>query len=721
MAFAASPAIFYSDLDSGPNTGGQNNKGAFVTIWGKNFGATRGSSYVSIGGGQADNYPVWSDTKISFQLGSNAATGNITVTASSGTSNGVFFTVRTGNIYFVSTSGDNGNNGSYTTPWRTWIKSASTIAAGDIVYGRGGNYTTSTDKSWVFSRGFELGTYPGNGGGTAGNPKAFVAYPGETPILYPIGVSTAIIQIYDGSYYTIAGLSLYNPSGNTDVTSILTSWNSDGNTDITHLRIVGNVCGKNYLGGYALGASIQIGNANNVYIAGNQVFNVGVGKQTHGIYLTPIITDTTVEYNTIYSVNNGHGIEVYGDFGYVFSNLIIRNNLVYNCGRSGIQVNAPSTCKIYNNIVYGNGIIDFAGINLRWGNASSIYEVYNNTLYNNGIYTADDGNRSGGGPYGQVYFNATCQSFIFRNNIIRSFSSNEVYFTRSSTSGTQTFSNNLYYGNGGKPSFDNGSSTLNTDPLFNNPTSDFNLQSSSPTINAGYDISGIVTRDYDGVTRPQGAGVDIGAYEYAVDSTPPAAVTDLGASSVTGSTVVLGWTAPGNDGNSGKAASYDIRYSTSPITNANWASATQVSGEPSPSSAGTIEIFTVSGLTTNITYYFALKTTDYAGNTSSISDIASAATSSTSSGGGGGGGGGGCFIATAVYGSTMAKEEQSLIIFRDKCLLKNKTGKKLVEIYYKISPPIATYIGKREWARQLMRIVLKPVVWIAKKMIEKRI
>ena len=42
LAYAASPVVFFSDLTSGPKTGGQNNKGAFVTIVGKNFGATQG-------------------------------------------------------------------------------------------------------------------------------------------------------------------------------------------------------------------------------------------------------------------------------------------------------------------------------------------------------------------------------------------------------------------------------------------------------------------------------------------------------------------------------------------------------------------------------------------------------------------------------------------------------------------------------------------------------
>ena len=65
----APPRIFFSDLESGPNIGGQNNRGVWVTIWGKGFGAERGSSTVTIGGGAAAEYPIWTDTKITFQLG----------------------------------------------------------------------------------------------------------------------------------------------------------------------------------------------------------------------------------------------------------------------------------------------------------------------------------------------------------------------------------------------------------------------------------------------------------------------------------------------------------------------------------------------------------------------------------------------------------------------------------------------------------------------------
>src|SRR6478752_3048759 len=88
-AQAAPPRIFFSDLESGPNTGGQNNNGVWVTIWGKGFGATQGTATVTVGGGAVATYPLWSDGKIIFQLGAAATTGSIMVNVPGvGSSNG---------------------------------------------------------------------------------------------------------------------------------------------------------------------------------------------------------------------------------------------------------------------------------------------------------------------------------------------------------------------------------------------------------------------------------------------------------------------------------------------------------------------------------------------------------------------------------------------------------------------------------------------------------
>ena len=116
--------------------------------------------------------------------------------------------------------------------------------------------------------------------------------------------------------------------------------------------------------------------------------------------------------------------------------------------------------------------------------------------------------------------------------------------------------------------------------------------------------------------------------EVVADTTSPGQITDLVASNPTSTTIDLSWTAPGDDGNTGQATSYDIRYlqGTTPITNGNWASATPVAIPPTPQVAGSSETFTVTGLAPNMTYYFAIKTSDEVPNVSPISNSPSGTT-----------------------------------------------------------------------------------------------
>lgn len=111
------------------------------------------------------------------------------------------------------------------------------------------------------------------------------------------------------------------------------------------------------------------------------------------------------------------------------------------------------------------------------------------------------------------------------------------------------------------------------------------------------------------------------------DSITPAAITDLDSSAVEAYSVTLNWTAPGDDANTGTATSYDIRYSTSSISNdIDFDNATSATGEPAPSVAGSSESFTVTGLSAETTYYFAIKTTDEQANTSALSNVYSTTT-----------------------------------------------------------------------------------------------
>lgn len=113
-----------------------------------------------------------------------------------------------------------------------------------------------------------------------------------------------------------------------------------------------------------------------------------------------------------------------------------------------------------------------------------------------------------------------------------------------------------------------------------------------------------------------------------VDETAPASITNLTAGNATLNSLTLNWIAPGDDINNGVAKSYDLRMSTSPIDEGNFSSSTVFNGIPSPVNAGTNQSTTVSSLTSETSYYFAIKTSDEVGNTSIISNVASATTAS---------------------------------------------------------------------------------------------
>jgi len=72
-----------------------------------------------------------------------------------------------------------------------------------------------------------------------------------------------------------------------------------------------------------------------------------------------------------------------------------------------------------------------------------------------------------------------------------------------------------------------------------------------------------------------------------------------------------------------------------------------------------------------------------------------------------------CFIATAAYGTPMAKEIEILREFRDKYLMTNPVGKGLVEFYYRVSPPIAEFITEHPSLKPIVRAGLLPAVAVS--------
>jgi hypothetical protein len=114
--------------------------------------------------------------------------------------------------------------------------------------------------------------------------------------------------------------------------------------------------------------------------------------------------------------------------------------------------------------------------------------------------------------------------------------------------------------------------------------------------------------------------------DTAEDLVAPAKVTDVGSPNTADDSVDLTWTATGDDGTSGTADHYVLYYAPFTILDdeSNLNLATEAQNEPAPQVAGSNEQFTVTGLTFNQRYTFALKVYDEAGNASPLSNVTAA-------------------------------------------------------------------------------------------------
>ncbi|MCP4674670.1 MAG: hypothetical protein GY854_03980, partial [Deltaproteobacteria bacterium] len=103
---------------------------------------------------------------------------------------------------------------------------------------------------------------------------------------------------------------------------------------------------------------------------------------------------------------------------------------------------------------------------------------------------------------------------------------------------------------------------------------------------------------------------------------PPAVVSNLSVSNTEMYSATLNWTAPGDDGEEGRAAEYEMRYAPWSLTIENFPLATEVEGLPAPLDAGESQSVTVDGLEAGTLYRFAVLTRDEAGAVSYLSNVA---------------------------------------------------------------------------------------------------
>lgn len=160
---------------------------------------------------------------------------------------------------------------------------------------------------------------------------------------------------------------------------------------------------------------------------------------------------------------------------------------------------------------------------------------------------------------------------------------------------------------------------LETSLSQSNATSQFQQRWSSPTYANGAHTVRLV--------HASGRYVNVDGIQVFAppDLVPPATITNLSGDNLLGfGCSPLFWTAPGDDGNTGTASSYLVRYSFSPILDeTDWANAIPVTyGIPAPSPAGLDEEMTICGLAPGITYHFNVRAQDEEPNLGGLSNDA---------------------------------------------------------------------------------------------------
>jgi len=482
-------------LISGPSTGGENNAGAFVTVYGRGFGASRGTSTVTVGGGLVESYPAWSDTKITFQLGAAATTGDIVVEVPGlGSSNGLPFTVRPGNIYFAATSGDDDDDGSSAQPWATLTAAKRRLEPGDILYAMDGVTALTLDgirAALCISESY--GCEAQNG--TASMPIAMVAYPNAEVIVGCMeeGCPSRGMRV-QAEHWTIAQFTLVSSSAM--YASSISVESADDTVSTYGQRVVGNRVTGGYYG-------ITLGTNADCQILGNEVYDTPHSAIYHGGWGPS--SDVEIAWNVVHDTGaTAFGIKAYGHTpDDRLSGLWIHDNLIYETQRAAILVGGSDgatpwvyDARITNNVIW-KSLSPTEGA-IRIGNSGVDETELDLVIAHNTIVDSS----------ASLQIDAVGTALVQNNLFVQE---EGDYLGRAFGAGGITLDHNGYYGGAEVPAAE--TAALVGDPRFTDRAGgDFHIGDGSVAIDSGVDAG--VMRDFDGLSRPRGGGYDLGAFEF---------------------------------------------------------------------------------------------------------------------------------------------------------------------------------------------------------------
>jgi parallel beta-helix repeat protein len=399
--------------------------------------------------------------------------------------------------YFVAPTGSDGAAGTSDAPWRTLQHAADSVAAGDFVTVRAGTYT-----------GFNLET-----DGTAVAPITFHAESGVT-INARNAVTPDGVNLEGADYVVIDGFHIVGlpRAGIRSVTN-------------TNAVIRNNVCDNNARWGIFTAFS------ENVLIENNQASR---SQAEHGIYVSNSADNPTVRGNAVWG-NNACGLHFNGDLSMggdgLISGALIEDNVIYDNGAgggSGINCDGVQDSVIRNNVLYNNHA---SGISLYAIDAAE--GAKNNLVVNNTVLVAagarwalniQDGS-TGNRVFNNVFYNYGSRGTVdISSDSLGGFASDyNATDGRFTTNGGTTVMTLAQWQAAGR---DAHSFTSTPDALFVNAAgADYRLLAGSPAIDAGT-ATNAPAQDIAGVGRPQGAGIDLGAYEFFAGAPDPDPIPD---------------------------------------------------------------------------------------------------------------------------------------------------------------------------------------------------